>query len=165
MKVQLRSLTIYILSVLVFSLSGCHLFESTTVHKSEIKKASSWSDKDQGPTFESCQGLEGAENQSCFESILSSSILDYFLLNPLESSENIEEEILITLRVDAEGYFSLEDIGSSDRIMETIPNLESSLINAVDQLPKAQPALKTNVGTHVATSFQLPLKIDAQQGD
>ena len=164
MEVQLRSLTICLICILLFSLSGCHLFESTTVPKSEIIKASSWSDQAQGPTFESCQGLEGAENQSCFESILTSSILDYFLQNPLESSENIEEEILITLRIDAEGYFSLEDIGSSDRIMEAIPNLESSLINAVEQLPQAQPALKTNVGTHVATLFQLPLKILAQQG-
>ena len=92
----MRSRYTYILFV-SFLFLGCHLFESTKVPKKEIKSASSWSEKDQGPNFSECDDFENdQEKKDCFESIISNSILDYLDENPLESSEFISEEIGIS---------------------------------------------------------------------
>jgi hypothetical protein len=144
-------------------MSGCHLFQPTEVTKKEINASSSWSEKDQGPTFEICEGLEGVEHQSCFESIISNSITNYLDQYNLESNTSIEEEILMIIKIDQEGYFALESIETSKKVKDAMPDLENSLFDAISQLPQANPAIKTNVGSYVATSFKLPIKIYAQE--
>ena len=151
------------LSIISFLFLGCHLFESTKVPSKEIKSASSWSDKDQGPNFSECDDFENdQEKKDCFESIISNSILDYLDQNPLESNESISEEINIVLKIDKEGYFSLEEFNGSNKIDEAIPTLKEQLEIAVSLIPQAQPAVKTNVGTFVSTRLSLPIMITAE---
>ena len=151
------------LSIISFLFLGCHLFESTKVPSKEIKSASSWSDKDQGPNFSECDDFENdQEKKDCFESIISNSILDYLDQNPLESSESISEEINIVIKIDKEGYFSLEKFNGSNKIDEAIPTLKEQLEIAVSLIPQAQPAVKTNVGTFVSTRLSLPIMITAE---
>ena len=158
----MRSRYIYILFV-SFLFLGCHLFESTKVPKKEIKSASSWSEKDQGPNFSECDDFENdQEKKDCFESIISNSILDYLDQNPLESNESISEEINIVFKIDKEGYFSLEEFNGSNKIDEAIPTLKEQLEIAVSLIPQAQPAVKTNVGTFVSTRLSLPIMITAE---
>ena len=40
-----------------------------------------------------------------------------------------------------------------------IPNFNNIIREAVDSLPKAIPAVKTNVGVYVATKFTLPIEL------
>ena len=149
--------------IILLLLSGCHLFESTKVPSKEIKTASSWSEKDQGPNFNECDDFESdQEKKDCFESIISNSILDYLDQNLLESSESISEEINIILKIDKEGYFSLEEYNGSSKIDQAIPSLKEQLEIAVSLIPQAQPAVKTNVGTFVSTKLNLPIVITAQ---
>ena len=149
------------LSILTFS--GCHLFDSTKVTSKEIKAASTWSEKDQEPSFSDCDGFDQTiDKQNCFETMISNTIMDYIADNPWESSEYLDEEIILNLYIDKEGYFSLQEIEHSKEIVEAIPNMEESLQIAVSQIPQAQPAIKTNVGTFVATSLKLPIMISAQ---
>ena len=149
--------------IILFLFSGCHLFESTKVSSKEIKTASSWSEKDQGPNFNECDDFESdQEKKDCFESIISNSILDYLDQNLLESSESISEEINIILKIDKEGYFSLEEYNGSSKIDQAIPSLKEQLEIAVSLIPQAQPAVKTNVGTFVSTKLNLPIVITAQ---
>ena len=151
------------LSIISFLFLGCHLFESTKVPLKEIKSASSWSDKDQGPNFIECSDFENdQEKKDCFESIISNTILDYLDQNPLESSESISEEINIVFKIDKEGYFSLEEFNGSNKINEAIPTLKEQLEIAVSLIPQAQPAVKTNVGTFVSTRLSLPIMINAE---
>ena len=151
------------LSIISFLFLGCHLFESTKVPSKEIKSASSWSDKDQGPNFIECSDFENdQEKKDCFESIISNTILDYLDQNPLESSESISEEINIVFKIDKEGYFSLEEFNGSNKIDEAIPTLKEQLEIAVSLIPQAQPAVKTNVGTFVSTRLSLPIMITAE---
>tara|TARA_B100000287_G_scaffold408759_1_gene435423 strand:- start:570 stop:1046 length:477 start_codon:yes stop_codon:yes gene_type:complete len=151
------------LSIVSFLFLGCHLFESTKVPSKEIKSASSWSEKDQGPNFSECDDFENdQEKKDCFESIISNSILDYLDQNPLESNESISEEINIVLKIDKEGYFSLEEFNGSNKIDEAIPTLKEQLEIAVSLIPQAQPAVKTNVGTFVSTRLSLPIMITAE---
>lgn len=149
--------------IILLLFSGCHLFESTKVSSKEIKTASSWSEKDQGPNFNECDDFESdQEKKDCFESIISNSILDYLDQNLLESSESISEEINIILKIDKEGYFSLEEYNGSSKIDQAIPSLKEQLEIAVSLIPQAQPAVKTNVGTFVSTKLNLPIVITAQ---
>jgi len=149
--------------IILLLFSGCHLFESTKVPSKEIKTASSWSEKDQVPNFNECDDFENdQEKQDCFESTISNSILDYLDQNLLESSESISEEINIILKIDKEGYFSLEEYNGSSKIDQAIPSLKEQLEIAVSLIPQAQPAVKTNVGTFVSTKLNLPIVITAQ---
>jgi hypothetical protein len=94
--------------------------------------------------------------------MISNSIMDYISENPWESSQYIDEEIVLNLHIDKEGYFSLQDIERSKVIADAIPNMDESLEIAVSQIPQAQPAIKTNVGVFVATTLKLPIMISAQ---
>jgi hypothetical protein len=47
-------------------------------------------------------------------------------------------------------------------VLEALPYLESTLNEAVVNLPQALPATKTNVGVYVDTQFTLPIQIRAQ---
>ena len=153
---------IYLL-IISFLFLGCHLFESTKVPSKEIKSASTWSDKDQGPNFSECDDFENdQEKKDCFESIISNSILDYLDQNLLKSTESISEEIIIVLKIDKEGYFSLEEFNGSSKIDEVIPTLKEQLEIAVSLIPQAQPAVKTNVGTFVSTKLSLPIMLNAE---
>ena len=102
------------------------------------------------------------KKKDCFESIISNSILDYLDQNLLESSESISEEINIILKIDKEGYFSLEEYNGSIKIDQAIPSLKEQLEIAVSLIPQAQPAVKTNVGTFVSTKLNLPILITAE---
>ncbi len=157
----LKTFLLIVISLLIFS--GCDLFDSNKVSSKEINEASAWSEKDQMPIFNDCEGFEKSTDiQNCFESMISNTIMDYITENPWESSENIDEEIILNLNIDKEGYFSLGEVERSDKISNAIPNIEESLEMAVSLIPQAQPAIKTNVGTFVSTTLKLPMMISAQ---
>jgi len=160
----MRFLKIFLgIGVAIQMFLGCQLFESNKVTPQEIKSASTWSEKDQEPSFSDCDGFDQAiDKKNCFESMISNSIMDYISENPWESSQYIDEEIVLNLYIDKEGYFFLQDIERSKAIADAIPNMDESLEIAVSQIPQAQPAIKTNVGVFVATTLQLPIMISAQ---
>ena len=151
-----------IINVIFFSLTGCHLFESTKVSTREIKSASSWSEKDQYPIFNSCKG-EGKDEKKCFESVISSTILNYVVEKGLVASENIDSEVVLNLVIDQEGFISMTSIDSSDYVLNAIPNLESTLFESIEYIPQAKAAIKTNVGVLVSSSFKLPIRIFVQK--
>ncbi len=160
----MKTLKIFLaVSVSILAFSGCHFFDSPKVTSKEIKAASVWSEKDQGPSFSDCDAFDQSiDKKNCFEAIISNTIMDYIAENPWESSEYLDEEIILYLYIDKQGLFSLQEIESSNGILEAIPNMEESLEIAVSQIPQAQPAIKTNVGTFVSTTLKLPIMISAQ---
>ena len=160
----MRILKIFLaIAVAIQMFLGCQLFESNKVSPQEIKSASAWSEKDQKPSFTDCDGFDQAiDKKNCFESMISNSIMDYISENPWESSQYIDEEIVLNLQIDKAGYFSLLDIVRSKSIADAIPNMDESLKIAVSRIPQAQPAIKTNVGVFVATTLKLPIMISAQ---
>lgn len=156
-----KTFLLIVISLLTFS--GCHLFDSNKVSSKEIEAASAWSEKDQEPIFTDCEGFEKSiDIKNCFESMISNTIMDYIAENPWETTENIDEEIILNLHIDKEGYFSLDELERSNKISNAIPNLKESLEMAVSLIPQAQPAIKTNVGTFVSTTLKLPIMISAQ---
>lgn len=154
-----------LLSVLLVLLSSCELFDSTTVSKNEIKKASTWSSKDQAPSFPECESLNKKDQMECFQDL----ILEYLMVSIAESnlvaSSPIQASVVLRLKVNKKGIFSLEEAEISNNIIEVLPDLETVLEDAVVNLPKALPATKTNVGVYVDAQFSLPINISAQPAE
>ena len=104
----MRFLKIFLgIGVAIQMFLGCQLFESNKVTPQEIKSASTWSEKDQEPSFSDCDGFDQAiDKKNCFESMISNSIMDYISENPWESSQYIDEEIVLNLHIDKAWFWS-----------------------------------------------------------
>ncbi|NDG47468.1 MAG: hypothetical protein EBY37_10290 [Flavobacteriia bacterium] len=149
--------------ILFLPLTSCHLFESTKVPKQDIVTASSWSAQDIGPSFDACDGLDQEAMENCFETTITSSLQDYLNTQLPEANVQFEETVTITLKVDTEGFISISDAAISYALADALPEFEAILYEAVDLLPQAKPAIKSNVGAFVEISFDLPIRILAQE--
>jgi hypothetical protein len=156
---------ILLMPLFVAYLISCELFESTTVSSKEIKKASSWSSNDQSPNYPECEALEKIKQMECFQSLISEQLMMSISEANLVANAPIEASVVLRLKVDKKGIFSLVDLEVSSGVSEALPNLETTLEKAVAKLPQALPATKTNVGVYVATQFTLPIQISAQASE
>jgi hypothetical protein len=153
---------LFLIPLLVFQLTSCDLFESTTVSSKEIKKASSWTKKDQAPSFPECESLEKEDQLDCFQNIISEQLLMSIFDANFVATFPLDENIILTLKVDKKGVISLLEAEIPNSVLEALPDLETTLNDAVANLPQALPATKTNVGAYVDTQFTLPIQIRAQ---
>ena len=139
-------------SFLIITMLSCDS-KYVSVPDSEIESASSWSINDQPPSFPECENLKNNQHLDCFRNIIEIEI-NNFLNNkvfPLDSNEYI-----LTLKIDTIGKFSLDKLNPSNKLDNTSINLIKS---AVENIPNALPAIKTNVGEFVEVSFNLPFKL------
>lgn len=157
-----KNIILFLLPFLTIQLSSCELFESTTVSSKEIKKASSWSKNDQPPSYPECESLEKPKQLECFQSIISERLMFTIYNANLVADVPLEENIILNLKVDKKGVISLMEAEIPNSILAALPNLESTLNDAVANLPEALPATKTNVGVYVDAQFSLPILIRAQ---
>jgi hypothetical protein len=153
---------LFLIPLLVFQLTSCDLFESTTVSSKEIKKASSWTKKDQAPSFPECESLEKEDQLDCFQNIISEQLLMSIFDANFVATFPLDENIILTLKVDKKGVISLLEAEIPNSVLEALPDLETTLNDAVANLPQALPATKTNVGVYVDSQFTLPIQIRAQ---
>lgn len=154
-----------LVSFLFLVVQGCEYFNTTTITPAQVKEQSNWSEKDAAPSFEDCDGLEGEENLDCFKNLVGENIS--FALNQysFNSIEIIDEEIIISIEIDAEGNFSLTDIQDKNDVISKVESLYSDLEDIILNLPTALPAVKTNVGVKVKTQLKLPIRIISSPGE
>ena len=157
-----KNFLLFPIVILIISSSSCELLSSTKVSSSEIKKASSWSSKDQPPSFPECEEVEKKEQLKCFQSIISDqlklAISDFDII----ALESLNHEIIVQIKIDKDGVFSLLDAKIPNAVRDAMPELEQILSQAVANLPLALPATKTNVGVYVDSQFTMPVDIIAQ---
>ena len=156
-----KNLQSLILATLLPIIISCNLFDSSGISDKEIKAASKWSKNDQPPIYPECEALSLDTQVDCMSDILSSYITEYVYSSNMIANGDIDEEILLIIKIDKEGFFSLSEVQSSDNIIELLPDIEGLLSDAVISLPQALPATKTNVGTFVETKLTLPIQITA----
>ena len=125
-----------------------------SVPDSEIESASSWSINDQPPSFPECENLKNNQHLDCFRNIIEIEINNFLSdkVFPLDSNQ-----YMLTLKIDTIGKFSLDKLNPSNELDNTSVNLIKS---AVDNIPNALPAIKTNVGEFVEVTFNLPFKLN-----
>ncbi len=160
-----KNLQSLILATLLPIIISCNLFDSSGISDKEIKAASKWSKNDQPPTYPECEALSLDTQVDCMSDILSSYITEYVYSSNMIANGDIDEEILLIIKIDKEGFFSLSEVQNSDNIIELLPDIEGLLSDAVISLPQALPATKTNVGTFVETKLTLPIQITASASE
>ena len=139
-------------SLIVIMIVSCDSI-NMSVPDSEIESASSWSMNDQPPSFPECENLKNNQHLDCFRNIIEIEINNFLndKVFPLDSNQYI-----LTLKIDTIGKFSLDKLNPSNELDNTSVNLIKS---AVDNIPNALPAIKTNVGEFVEVTFNLPFKL------
>ena len=140
---------------------GCENFSTKTYTPQQIKKASQWSDKDQMPTFETCNSLEIKEQFDCFKDEIANSIYNSLSYEDLISNQEIDEEIILNMIIDEEGNIALDNVENGSVVYDAIPSLSEMINSTISSLPKALPATKTNVGIYVKSKIKLPIRITA----
>ena len=136
-------------------LSSCNFFDYSVPDK-EIIKSSSWNSNDQPPSYPECESLDLNEQKKCFIQAIEKKLISYFN----DSNIKLETtEYILKVNIDTLGSFSILNISSEDSISkETIKQFN----NAFNNLPKALPPVKTNVGEYVSVVFDLPIKLLAK---
>ena len=124
---------------------------------SDIESASVWNINDQPPSFPDCEDLKNNEHLDCFKNVIEVEI-NNFLVDKVFQIDS--SEYTLALKIDTIGKFTFDNISPSDRLDKT------SIImikNAIENIPNALPAIKTNVGEFVEVSFNLPFKLKYEQ--
>lgn len=147
--------------LLLMGTNACEWFESHTLSSTQIKKASSWSDVDQPPTYPECESLEKEEQMECFQDLISQQLLASIAEADLMANAPVEASISVLLKIDKSGSFSILETYISNTVATALPDLQRVLEEAVLNLPQALPATKTNVGIYVDTQIALPIQIRA----
>ena len=140
---------------------GCEYFSTTTHTPKQIKQASEWSEKDQLPGFESCQDDPEEDRFLCFKNTISTAVSDALYAELLISNQVLDQEIILNIGVGKEGTVSLLEIEDAATVLDALPALSTVLEAAIDGLPAAIPATKSNVGVAVDTQLKLPIRITA----
>lgn len=159
---ELKRSLLSLCAVSFLSFCSCELLSTPKMSSADIKKASSWSSKDQPPTYPECEALETKEQLECFQNIISDQLTQAILAVYLVANKPLEEEILVQLKIDKSGVFSLLESKIPNSVQNALPELDQVLAQVVSELPKALPATKTNVGVYVNVQLSLPVYISAQ---
>lgn len=147
--------------ILFFVVQGCEYFNTTTITSKQIKDQSLWNDKDQAPSFEDCNDLEGEDNLTCFKETISDNISYALSQYDFITSEPLDREVVFVIEIDLEGYFSLVNVEDEYDVISKIDSLYTEFESIIASLPQALPAIKTNVGIKVKTKLKLPIRIIA----
>ncbi|PDH54434.1 MAG: hypothetical protein CNC90_01740 [Cryomorphaceae bacterium MED-G11] len=124
------------------------------VSQSEIESASSWTINDQPPSFPECENLDIDNQLICFRNKIEMEMNSFLedKVFPLDTTEYV-----LILRIDTIGNFSLTNLLPKDKLDKKLVLI---IQEAVEKLPNALPAIKTNVGEFVEVKFNLPFKLN-----
>ena len=144
--------------LIFFTITSCSFFETETISKKQIIEQSKWSISDQYPSFPECEDFENEDQKDCFDDTVNYLIQDYINTFELESDKSIDIKFNLTIEISKDGVFKLIEVENKN-LVSHIPNFNNIIREAVDSLPKAIPAVKTNVGVYVVTKFTLPIEL------
>ena len=149
------------ISLMFILFQGCEYFNTTSISPKQVKEQSLWNENDQAPSFSECDDLEGDANAECFKNMINERLTSSLAEYNFTSVSILDEEVILTLELDTEGYFSLGEVEDDAGVLSQIESLSDILDEAVSNLPQALPAVKTNVGVKVKTQLTLPVRIIA----
>ena len=138
--------------LIVFTVCSCDS-NNFRVSNTDIQSASTWNINDQPPSFPQCENLKNNEHLDCFKNIIEIEINSFLndKVFPVDTSE-----FILTLKIDTMGKFSLDKLSPLEKLNSESIDL---IKNAVENIPDALPAIKTNVGEFVEVTFNLPFKL------
>ena len=143
-----RILLIVFLSSLFFS---CQWFQSEKV-------LIDFNEVDEYPFYPGCDSLVlSTYKKNCFEEAVVSHLSSYLEKQEFKTAMDINDAIIVHLEIDKNGQASLHEIETSSVILEHLPQLDSLLRVAINNLPKMQAAQKK--GLSVNSRYMIPIYI------
>ncbi|SNR88061.1 hypothetical protein [Dokdonia pacifica] len=113
------------------------------------------------PIFNTCDELsESAALKKCFEDQVTSTLYQELSNHTIVVQESINDTVWLDLIVNETGKFCLDSIHLKPMIRKEIPELNAWIHDAIQVMPKPEPAIKR--GILVKTRFKVPivLKVD-----
>lgn len=147
-----------IISTLVFC-AGCDKLPFTKKKNlSVLDTIVDFTSVDLSPSFSVCDSLVDKENKSdCFRKTIHQKIGEELQKHVLQTNDSINETIFVDILINSKGEIQFESLTTNTVIKNALPDLDSLLENAVNNLPKIHPAIKR--GIPVTTKYQLPINI------
>jgi hypothetical protein len=133
---------------------------SEAILKEELQTFN-WDDVDNYPSFSTCDSLTSkAEQESCFETTLTNTITRHLQHQIIVVTKDVNDTLKLKLEISNQGKVEIKAITMDSLTQQQIPELETLILESMDDLPTVFPALKR--GQHVTTTFELPLivKVD-----
>ncbi|WP_340200581.1 hypothetical protein [Ascidiimonas sp. W6] len=159
---------------MLLSLQSCESFlqrnfPSADEIASERIDTINWNRVDRFPLFESCDEMANKESQKdCFEITFSDHIMKAFEAENIVVKREINDTVILELKVDHEGIVSILNIEQSRLVQQEIPTLHDHFSTSLKKLPKIFPALKnaasknTTQTVPVGMRFRLPVVIHVE---
>lgn len=155
----------FFIIVSFFVLSSCDNLNvkktSSEAILNEELQTFNWDDVDVYPSFSVCDDLSSkTEQQACFQNTLVGGITDYLTKENLIVTQDINDTVLLSFRVDRLGKLTVLQVDLDSITEGEIPNIKRLINQSLDTLPEVYPAIKR--GQQVTTEFNLPIIINVR---
>ena len=149
---------------LCMTLFSCDYFEKKKVSSEEILEDSlktfNWNEVDEYPFFKSCDSTASiSEKKLCFERTISDSIGTHLGRTRLVVDDYIQDTVQISISIAQTGNVAIDSLEISGELTQRIPELDSIIRSAFNNLPEAYPAIKR--GQPVNSVFKMPVIVEA----
>lgn len=113
---------------------------------------------DEYPFYPGCDSLAlSTTKKNCFEEAVISHLSSYLEKQEFKTDMPINDAIIVHLDIDKKGQASLNEIETSPVILEHLPQLDSLIKVAIEELPQMKPAQKK--GLSVNSRYLIPIYI------
>ena len=151
--------------LLFFIVVSCQYFDvkkttSDAIYQEELKTFN-WNEVDNYPSFLACESLQVKQDiKHCFETTLANHISESLQNETIIVNQDVNDTIMLSFLISEKGELQINSIEIDSLTTHEIPNLEVSITESLNTLPKIFPAVKR--GQQVKTQFKLPiiLKVD-----
>lgn len=117
-----------------------------------------FSSVDTYPSFPKCDSIVTKEAKAdCFRKSLHKAIHSELQYYTFMVKDTINEVVMLQIKIDSTGVFSLQQLDYSEKIQQELPDLDSVFKVALQKLPRIFPAIKR--GIPVSSTYQIPIKI------
>ncbi len=113
---------------------------------------------DEYPLFPSCDSLATLDfKEKCFEKTVAKYIQGDLEVHEFSSPEAITDAMIIHIDVDRNGKASLQELETSQKVKEFLPELEDVIRESIANFPILTPAKKR--GNYVKSRYMIPIYI------
>jgi len=151
--------------ILCMLLASCSRWETRKITTEDFLNQEQYiidiTNVDTYPIFDNCDELsENSDLKKCFEDQVISTLYSELSDHTILVQESIQDTVWVDLIVNETGKFCLDSIHLTPIVRKEIPELHAWIYDAIQALPKPEPAIKR--GILVKTRFKVPivLKVD-----
>ncbi|TJY37904.1 hypothetical protein [Pontimicrobium aquaticum] len=151
--------------VLIICLTSCDYFEKKKVNTQDIineeLETFNWNDVDEYPSFDNCNNSGTKElRKQCFQTTLTNHIMSQLALRKIVVTKDLNDTINMSFSISEKGDLRVLSIEDNPNITSQIPDINTFLIESLNNLPEISPAIKR--GQQVKTEFKIPIIIKVE---